>query len=308
MSAHKQSLTYQTASKEGRRRLDVVAALPPLKRYLYWIQERESIRLARKDKIAKPWTVDPILLNFRFCNARRMDDRVSKWLYNHWYKPNYNHPNMLLAVVLARHFNQPDTLSYIGFPSEWDPDEFYQLLLNYKEANPGKSVFNGAYMIRSSSNSSPHFYPDKSEMVIRETVQQFVDTPPSLDTDCMEESVMIIQCYRNFGPFMAGQVVADLRHAIDGNWKDRNTWAAIGPGSHRGMNRLHERPLKQRLKPEKFVVELRNVMKQARESLPKSITTRLEAIDYQNCFCEWDKYERTIQGESRPKQKYPGAA
>lgn len=282
--------------------------LKPLDRYFQWIIDREEIRLNRKAGKPKPWTDNEVLQSYRFTNARRMDDRVSKWLHNHWYKPYFNHPNMLLAVVIARHFNQPDTLEHIGFPEKWKPDTTYEKLLQYKCDNPGKSVFNGAYMIRSSSNSSPQFYPDKCEMVVKETVQQFVDQPPILNTDSMQQSVETIQTYRNFGTFMAGQVVADLRWAIDGNWKDKNTWAAIGPGSRKGMNIVQGREPTFPLKQEQFVKELRQVMRVAKETLPKSITSRLEAIDYQNCFCESSKIERTIFDGGRPKQLYPGAA
>jgi hypothetical protein len=236
-----------------------------------------------------------------------MDDKVSDWLYRNWYKPHFNHPNMLLAVVLARHFNQPTTLEYIGFPEKWQPEKMYAKLLKMKKEFPGRSVFNGAYMIRSSSGSSPVFYPDKCEMVIKETVQQFVDNPPKLNTISMEECVETIQEYRNFGSFMAGQVVCDLRWAIEGKWRDKNTWAPIGPGSRRGFNRLHERDLKYPLKQNQFLTELRAAMKIAIDALPESMTDRWEAMDYQNIMgCEYDKFCRIICGEGKPKQKYPG--
>jgi hypothetical protein len=47
-------------------------------------------------------------------------------------------------------------------------------------------------------------------------------------------------------------------------------------------------------------------MGEGRKHLPMSITKRLEAIDWQNCCCEYDKYSRTLFGEGRPKQRYPG--
>ena len=32
----------------------------------------------------------------------------------------------------------------------------------------------------------------------------------------------------------------------------------------------------------------------------------MEMMDFQNCHCEFDKYERTLHSEGRPKQLYPG--
>ena len=283
-----------------------VRAMSPEDRYFLWIIQREKIRLAKEAGKSPPWTDDPILRRFRFTNPRRMDDKVSDWLYQNWYKPYFNHPNMVLAVVLARHFNQPSTLKYVGFPSKWEPDKMYHRLLKMKAKFPGRSVFNGAYMIRSSSGSSPIFYPDKCEMVIRETVQQFVDNPIDLDTDSMENSVEAVTQYRNFGTFMAGQVVSDLRWAVKGKWKDKNTWAAIGPGSRKGMNNYQGRDPKFNLKQEQFIKELREVRIKAKEKLPATIFNRLEMGDLQNCFCEIFKYEKGIQGIGKPKQNDPG--
>jgi len=279
--------------------------LTPINRYFQWIKDREAVRLKKEKGLPPPWTDNEIIQKYRFTNVRRFDDRVSDWLYQNWYKPYFNHKNMLLAVVLARHFNQPTTLEYIGFPEKWKPKQMYANLLKLKKEFPGRSVFNGAYMIRSSSGSSPVFYPDKCEMVVKETVQQFVDNPPDLDTDSIENSVNAICEYRNFGTFMAGQVVADLRWAIEGEWKDRNTWAAIGPGSRRGMNVYQGREMGFPLKQEQFVEELREVIKLAKRKLPSKIWKRLEAIDLQNCFCENFKNEKVLAG-GRMKQRYPG--
>ena len=67
--------------------LDHVRRLKPLDRLLYWVTERESIRIQRLQGKAPPWTDDPILRQYRFCNVRRMDDAVSQWLLTNWYTP-----------------------------------------------------------------------------------------------------------------------------------------------------------------------------------------------------------------------------
>jgi hypothetical protein len=108
------------------------------------------------------------------------------------------------------------------------------------------------------------------------------------------------------GSFMAGQIVADLRWALDGRWRDRLTWAPVGPGSTRGMNRLMGYILNRTYRQEVFEELLSFFIGKCDRLLPFSITSRLEAHDYQNCLCEFDKYERVLRGEGKPKQKYPG--
>lgn len=266
------------------------------------------MRLAKQKGLPKPWTDDPILQQYRFCNVRRMDDKVSQWLDLHWYTPNHNHKNMVIACVLARHFNQPQTLARIGFPKNYN-EGYIQSGLEHIESlkRQGETTFNSAYIIRASGD-----YPNKSEMVFYETVQQFVDSPTKYlnKADSMEDAVNLLMGYRNIGSFMAGQIAADLRWATDGKFLDKNTWAAMGPGSKRGMNRLHfsnnERDVDSPLKQEQFLEELREFVAFAKKALPTSITSRLEMIDWQNCFCEFDKYSRVLLDEGRPKQKYDG--
>ena len=280
--------------------IEQVKSLSPLGRLLYWIEERESIRQKKESGEPKPWTDDTILQTYKFTCIRRMNDRVSKWLMEHWYKPNFNHKNMLVACALARHFNLPAALKEIGFPKVWNPVRIKRLL-RAKKAR-GENIFSGAYMVRGVETV------DKTEMVVTKVCQPLVDNPPKIDTNSMQRSVEALLPYWGFSSFMAGQVIADMRWAVKGNWADAKTWAPIGPGSLRGMNRLHSRPTKQPLKQEQFLVELQELIKMCQKKLPKSITQRLEAIDYQNCCCEYTGYEKVLWGEGRKKQRYPGIA
>jgi hypothetical protein len=230
-----------------------------------------------------------------------------------WYEPYFNHKNMVVACVLARHFNQPTTLEAIGFPDSlpryayrdgyWDGYVFDAQRAIYKLKEDNQTVFNGAYIIRASAD-----YANKSEMVFRETCQQFIDRPLALGFDSMEGVVCELMTYRNIGSFMAGQIAADLRWAVKGKWSDKDTWAAMGPGSKRGMNRLHGREVEAPLNQEHFLNELQGFKCMAEQKLPKSITSRMEMIDWQNCFCEVDKYTRVLLGEGRAKQRYNGGS
>ena len=49
----------------------------------YWVAERERIRVRKESGQPFPWTDDPILATYRFCNVRREDDRVTIWVRTH---------------------------------------------------------------------------------------------------------------------------------------------------------------------------------------------------------------------------------
>lgn len=278
-----------------------VEKLNPFDRLLYWIVERERIRHARKAGRSKPWTDDEILQSYRFCNVRRMDDKVSQWLLNNWYRPHFDHKNIVPAIVLARHFNKPETLGPITplvFRQNWPTDLLRKTLRRMKEN--GETIFSAAYMVRGNGGD------DKVSAVIDYTVQPFVKTPLQVDPYSMEKTWEQVVSYRGLGSFMAGQVVADLRWAMSGSWSDAKTWAPMGPGSKRGINRLKGLPTNEPITQMHFVWELREMIGSLSRKLPTSLTSRLEAIDWQNCLCEYDKYTRALHEGRRLKRRYRG--
>ena len=270
----------------------------PIKRLLYWIKERESIRLKKEAGEPRPWTDDEILQSYRFCNVRRMDDKVSQWLMSNWYEPYYDHPSMPTAIALARQFNKIETLSEIGFPTKWNPLRTEKILND--RITRGVRNFSAAYVITGSLGGP------KLKQVIYKVIDPLHKNKPEIDSDSMEVTHSRLIPYAGFSSFMAGQFVADLRHAMSGSWLDRSYFAPVGPGSARGMNRVHGRALKTPLKQSLFILELTELISLLEKSLPLSITCRMEAMDYQNCLCEFDKMERTLWENRRPKQLYRG--
>lgn len=275
--------------------LSKVVGLPVEERLLYWIKERWSIYQLRKSGKPKPWTDDEILRSYRFCNVRRIDDKTSQWLLNNWYTPYRDHPNVLLACVLARQLNNIDSLGEVGFPKRWNPNRV-EKILNARAA-AGIKNFSAAYMITGTLGGS------KVHQIVRKVVDPVHRNPPAINPGSMRESVTALLPYAGFSTFMAGQVVADLRWAVSGSWVDKNDWAPVGPGSSRGLCRYLGRPLEERLNQEEFNVKFADLLSRLRERVE---VPKMEAMDFQNCLCEWDKYERALFGEGRPKQRYDG--
>lgn len=282
--------------------IEEVKQLPVEERLLYWIEERESIRKKKERNKPKPWTDDQILQQYKFCNVRRMDDRVSRWLLENWYKPYYDHPNMLIACVMARLFNNPEALEDIGFPEKkFNPDRIIRIL--HRRKRNGLKNFRAAYIV-----STNGLEGDKVQIV----VQRILVPASSVKLGKIGNTSLEALCGHLTGlwgisTFIAGQVSADVRQSVRGLWTDCRTWAPMGPGSQRGLKRL--RGLNPKgggsFKPHEFLTGLREVIKTVDKRIPR-LKKKLEAIDYQNCLCEFDKYERTLWGEGRPKQIYPG--
>ena len=279
---------------------------PDLDMLFYWIKERETIRLAKKNGERWPWTDDEILRTYRFCNVRRMDDKVSQWLMNNWYnKPFFESLGLeqVRAVALARFINKPETLMYLSQfvlnNTLIDTDGIKRIIRQMKEA--GATIFNSAYMVRGNDGV------DKISSVIDYYIES-IDNRISINGQSMKEDHTSLNSCYGFGSFMAGQVIADLRYIFPKKpWKDRMTWAPIGPGSARGLNRLMGLRVDSKIAKQNTLDEYVPMVLKKLSRLWKSWgfgECRLEAMDIQNCFCEFDKYCRTVYEEGRPKQLY----
>lgn len=278
-----------------------------LKILAFWISEREAIREKKEAGRPKPWTDDPWLRDYRWCNVCRMDDKVSRWLRAHWYTPRATLRVRVVAAVLARMFNWPETLFHISGGTalhEWhyQRDEVIRDRLEAYRAR-GNKVFTGAYIINGAQGGS------KIAQVMRTVDLAWRAGDRLLDTNSMEVTWENFMRLPGVGSFIAGQIVADLRFTVKGKWEDRMVWAPIGPGSRRGMRRMLGLPAVGALTQAKFEYLLpplwRAVMRQ-RTAAAVFEARSCEAMDLQNCLCEFDKYVRLRYEGGRVRNNYPG--
>jgi alpha-glutamyl/putrescinyl thymine pyrophosphorylase clade 1 len=280
---------------------------PMLKILFEWIKERESIRMNRAVGKQKPWTKNPILQQYRFCNVRRMDDKVSVWLMDHWYSKHSDPHTLLIAAALARLINWPETLSYVtgGVKFDvWDMKAVLQRLLEWQ--SKGNKVFTGAYIINGARGGSKIIQVVENINAIHVADLKL----PMIVSSSMQSTWTNLITMMGIGSFMAGQIVADLRHTrAMRNPADAATWAPMGPGSRRGMRRLMGLPARGPMNRNQFEKLLPEVIKAVHRECYDIFEDRgLEAMDIQNCLCEFDKYVRVANGEGRPRNKYDGGA
>jgi hypothetical protein len=97
-------------------------------RLLTFVAERETIRIKRAENSPWPWTTDPILQTYSFCNVRREDDKTTKWIARNFREPHAGEPDLWFATVVARLVNLIGTLAALGFPVPWDPNWFLDVM------------------------------------------------------------------------------------------------------------------------------------------------------------------------------------
>jgi hypothetical protein len=267
--------------------------------------EREAIR-RRKEMGLLVLTENDILSKYRFCNVRRRDDRVTAWLLKNYYTNNVG--DVWFKALIARLINWPPTLKYLlqkdAIPhrvEEFEGAYFIHCLEELKKAKI--KMFSSAYVV----------YPTRLQGTKSENMTNHIIAPlvniadkvrHAIEQDSIELTTNVLSECFGIKTFIAGQATADLTYIMGQlfNAKDLYTYAPQGPGSKRGLNRLHERYLKASFMEGQFIGELIDV----REALIKSNKEfhDLTLHDVQNVMCEFDKYLRVKFGEGTPKQVY----
>ena len=269
-----------------------------IQEFIAFVIERHNIYLRRQEGLPAPWTLDPVLSSYRFCNVYRELDTVTQWIRRNWRELNSEHPDVWFAMVVARLVNWPGTLSALGLPLPWDPAHFVEVLEWRKKC--AVKVFTGAYMIHAGPNAG-----SKAAYLAQEVLTPMwgrrEDLRPRKRDTLAALHTRLMTC-KDMGSFMAAQVVADTRYTYTLEFAaDWFTWAASGPGSKRGLNVLcgnddDNQPWKEPM----FLQVLHEVQYALNCALPVG-WQKLHAQDVQNCLCEFYKYQR---GYSR--SKYPG--
>lgn len=269
-----------------------------------WVRERECIRVRKNIADPMPWTDDPILSTYRFCNVRREDDRGTVWIRENIREPFAGHPLLWLMLCIARQINWPDTLAELIEMKAWPSDEGFEpsrltAYLNQRKAR-GDKVYTGAYMISAPSTKGACKQAYIAETVIgalwarRATFERW-------DGATLQGTHTRIMRSDGWGQFMAYQAVVDMRFtALLRDAADVETWAAAGPGTLRGLNRLHGRATDFALSQPQALREMRAIYARVQDETGVA----MDFSDVPNILCETDKYLRVLRGEGKPRALY----
>ena len=288
---------------------ETVCSMPGL---LYFIWEREAIRVARENGHPAPWTADPTLQKYKFTNVRRRDDRVSQWIIKHLIQPAVEDGDEYLwfTLLIARLVNWPPTLQALlqagvlpCSPAKFDAARFESVLEGLRAS--GAKVYSGAYMLYPTKKNPGG---NKARAVAEHIIGDVVNRAPAIHDamwgkDCVfniERFVTALSECFGISTFMAGQVAADLTYT-GMDCSDLYSYAPIGPGSMRGLNYLQGRAPFASWKSGMFTLTLEGINDHIANKL---YITDLTLHDVQNCMCEYSKYCRAVLGEGKPKNTY----
>ena len=130
--------------------------------------------------------------------------------------------------------------------------------------------------------------------------------------DRWELAVGVLTQLWGIGSFIAKEIVLDFVMATGWRPSDWQTWTPIGPGARRGAMRVLDGKL---IHPhglsEHYALKVcRELYTQRRDQWDAwwahhgSLGSELDLTDIQFQLCEFDKYQRVLRGEGRPRSRF----
>jgi len=290
-----------------------------LEDFYAWMNERHRIYVKRAAGEPKPWTEDELLLDYKFTNVFRQLDRGTIALKD-MLDTKADDALVLFNIVWYRCFNLDTHAKNLGFVYEYGDLHDYVKGVHKR----GEKVFTSAHMVYGREgwikadqylHTSKLVWDEKEELVGK-----------IFEKQSLEYASEELREFPNIGFFTAYEIACDLRFTpIMEQAKDIYSWANLGPGAKRGLERLGLLPNKNGQTWVDWMVWL---YKEAIEYLGDHIVSHhpdandanpdapcwaqeyppFELREIEHSLCEFDKYERVRCGEGRPRQRFNGRA
>ncbi|MFZ5685711.1 MAG: nucleotide kinase domain-containing protein [Pseudomonadota bacterium] len=269
---------------------------------LYWTfaARRQAAFEKRLAGEPAPWSDDPILQTYKFCNVFRATDRVSQYMIrNVAYAADAGEfQDRLFQIVAFRTFSNIATWESLRCQFGEAPKlvhlrspRFEAALDRAKTDNGG--LYTGAFILCASKAFG---FDEKHRNHVALFKHMFFEQDLAArirGANSLEAVVGLLQGFPLMGPFMAYQTAIDLNYSDILDFSE-NDYTQAGPGALRGLKKafltLGD------FKPSEAIQWMvdRQADEFARLGLPfRGLFGRwLHAIDCQGLFCELDKYCR----------------
>lgn len=294
------------------------------KRFIHWIEERHLVHTRRQQGLPKPWTDDMVLQNYFFTNPYRENDKVTVWFRENlrnkfddlqWLEDNGFGPDptyLPWATVAFRWFNYIPTgraLSEAYLFYNWNGAKAKSILHAREKLH--FQIFTGAYMIKIENGRSKIDSCCDQITKLWDRRREFYNQLSSCTT--LEQGWRIIYRIPFIGPFMAYEVITDLRHtSMFNKAPDIMTWCNLGPGAIRGLWRLtHDDSSPPKMKGAGTLKNSMEFMQKLLALVNETLDDccpRFEMREVEHSLCEFDKYCRALFRQGTMKRKYNGVS
>jgi hypothetical protein len=281
---------------------------PPIPRkeiydlYWYFASERQQAFMRRVEGRPWPWTDDPILQEYKFCNVFRAADRVSQYMIRDvcYHRESCTPEDRLFQIIAFRMFSKIETWRAVRallgrYPTLDDlaNDSFSNALERLKADNA--TLYTGAFILCATDAYGQRLKHRNHVELFKHMFLQGNLGAQILSAGSLREIYNLLHGYPLMGDFMSYQIAIDLNYSDLVNF-DENDFTQAGPGALRGIQKVFESTGD--YTPAEVILWMVDRQKEEfkRLNLPfDGLWGRpLHAIDCQGLFCETDKYCREV--------------
>ena len=265
--------------------------------------ERQRVFEQRLTDPVGPWSDNPILARYKFCNVYRAADRVSQYLirevaYGRWHESD---EDRAFQIVAFRHFSNIATwdsvIGILGHPPRLDDlaSAAFENALTLTRARNG-GLYTGAFILCATDSYGRRTKHLNHVELFRHMFLRSDLAGDVLAASSLGEIFSLLKAYPLTGDFMSYQIATDLNYSSLIHFSE-NDFTQPGPGAVRGLKKIFEDPGD--LGPRDLIMRL--VDRQQQEMDDRDLAFNglfgrpLHAIDAQNLLCEVDKYLRVAE-------------
>jgi hypothetical protein len=279
--------------------------------YWYFASERQQMFARRVAGEPGPWTDDPILQEFKFCNVFRAADRVSQCMIRDvcYHDEPCTAEDRLFQITAFRTFSKPATWRAIRdalgrYPTLDDlADGSFTRALDLARLRNG-GLYTGAFILcATDAYGQPAKHLNHVELFRHMFLHDRLGAK-LLDVRSLREAYELLHGYPLMGDFMSYQTAIDLNYSSLINFSE-NEFTQAGPGALRGIRKCFQ-DLGD-YTPAETVLWMTERQDDEFAHLGLSFGglwgRMLHAIDCQGLFCETDKYCREAVPELASARK-----
>jgi hypothetical protein len=285
----------------------------------YWnfASKRQAAFERRAAGMPKPWTEDPVIQRFKFCNVYRAADRVSQYLIKDviYDEDAPTEADALFRIVAFRIFSSVETweglrqlLGHQPTVADLVSGQFLQAIESVKISN--RTIYTGAFILCATDAYGHREKHLNHNALFMDMFSDGALPRAVLGAKTMAEVFTAIKRFPLMGDFMSYQLAIDINYSELTDFSE-SSFVQPGPGALRGIKKMFTnlggiRPSQAIM----WMVENQDAEFE-RLGLPfDGLWGRpLQAIDCQGLFCEVDKYCREAipwltSSRSRIKQRF----
>jgi 5-hmdU DNA kinase, helical domain len=284
--------------------------------------ERQKVFYRRLLGDSEPWTSDPILRRYKFCNSYRASDRVSQYLIRQViYEPQTEDlpvEDVFFRIILFRLFSKEPTWNFLELETGGVSRKTLGIscggdLLDRLRAQ--KPIYTAAFIL-----ANPAEYAHKAKHRNHLALVHDMFRPGRLGqslarASSLQDAYEALIAWPSIGPFLGYQLAIDLNYTDHLDFSE-NDFTMPGPGAVRGLRKVFLDPgthTPQQL-IQRMVDRQNDEFDRLKIDWQDLFGRPLQAIDCQGLFCETDKYARQafpelksnrvrIKQEFRPSSK-----